>query len=131
MARALRIPLFERQLTIRLSAAAIALLFDSAAVLSEGEFDIGFYGGSTMITIDLARLSNQLSEACDIATARKLEVLLARDPRVRARAIALAKRAARDRVGALEITDCAVRCHRDGRHLHIDIDIEGRPEDRT
>lgn len=122
-----RVSLFEREIRVRLGQAAIELFFASASVLSEGRIAEGGYFGSTMLTIDLARLSNHLSEACDLATARNTERLLARDPRVhdRARAIAVTEAS---RLAHCELlapwVDIKVR--RAARHFYIDIDVEAR-----
>ncbi|MEM9488930.1 MAG: hypothetical protein AAGC55_07280 [Myxococcota bacterium] len=120
-----RVSLFEREIRVHLSRAAIEILFASSSVLSEGQVEGSRYFGSTMITIDLARASVRLNEACDIATARDVEVLLSADGRVRQRvrqlAIAEAGRLAGRALGAVQI-DMAVR--RAGRHVYIDVDLE-------
>ena len=125
MRSARKVSLFEREIRIRLGRAAIELLFASAQVLSEGQAQGERYFGSTMLTMDLARMSAQLSEACDVATARKAEALLARDPRIqeRARSIAIAEaeRLAGEELGAF-LVDIKIR--RSGRHFFIDIDVE-------
>lgn len=125
-----RIPLFEREVRVRLSPAALDLLWLNASVLSEGEVVDGYYCGSTMMTIDLARLSSQLSDPCDQAAADALERLLSRDSdtsrSLLARARTLARECAVTRAGvALSAIDSRVRVSRQGRHVHIDIDIEG------
>lgn len=125
MRRTRRVSLFERELRIRLSIAAIEILFDMAAVLSEGQLDGDSYQGSTMITIDLPRASVHVSEACDIATAQSVEVLLAGDARVHERARRLGLAAARQRAGCdFAHAQVDVSVHRNGRHLHLDVDIE-------
>lgn len=129
MRRAERVSLFEREVRVRLSAAAIEILFGTAAVLSEGQVESGRYYGSTMITIDLSRVSAYIAEACDVATARSLERLLAADPRVNAcaRRIAAAEagRLAGSGLGSPQID---VRVHRNDRHFHIDMDTEAITE---
>lgn len=125
MRRTRRISLFEREIRIRLSIAAIEILFDMAAVLSEGQLDGNSYQGSTMITIDLPRASVHVSEACDIATAQSVETLLASDSRVHGHARRLGLAEARQRAGCdFAHAQVDVSVHRNGRHLHIDVDIE-------
>ena len=125
MRRAERVSLFEREVLVRLSQAAIELLLASASVLSEGQTESGRYFGSTMLTIDLARVSPRLSESCDLATARAAESLLAADPRIadRARGVAIAE--ARRLAGRrLQAVSADARVRRADRHFHIDVDIE-------
>lgn len=123
--RARRISLFDREIRVTLSAAAIDILFHDAALLSEGCIAGGWYGGSSMLTIDLGRAAHVLSEACDAVTARQLETLCIADPRVheRARAIALAEAEARAGI-PLGRPSVDVRIHRTDRLVHIDVDIE-------
>jgi hypothetical protein len=125
MRRARRVSLFEREIHVRLSPAAIEVLLDSASILSEGELESGCYAGSTMITIDLTRASVHLSEACDLATARNVEALLAGDARMheRARAIA-ALEAERLACRALSEVHIDVGVSRSGRHFHLDLCVE-------
>jgi hypothetical protein len=125
MRRARRVSLFEREIRVRLSPAAIDVLLDNAAILSEGQLESGCYEGSTMLTIDLTRASARLSEACDLATARNVEVLLASDARMHQRARALAAREA-ERLASCQLFDMHidVRVSRSGRHFHLDLDVE-------
>jgi hypothetical protein len=127
MRRARRVSLFEREIRVRLSPAAIEVLLDSASILSEGEVESAAYAGSTMITIDLTRASVHLSEACDVATARNVETLLAGDPRVheRARAIAVLEAERLARCALLEM-HIDVRVSRSGRHFHLDLCVEAQ-----
>lgn len=60
MARAARVPLVERVVELRLSAAALEVIFDEAEVLSEGRIFQGQYFGSTMVTITLSTLAARL-----------------------------------------------------------------------
>lgn len=126
MRRSRRIPLFEREVQLRLSPAAVDLLWHHAAVLSEGETTDGIYCGSTMITLDLARAAAQLSETCDQTTAETLERLIIADPHVQRRACRLAREQATERAGR-PLTDVShdLAITRVGRHFNIDIDIEG------
>lgn len=126
MLRSRRIPLFEREVHVRLSPAAAELLWLNTSVMSEGEIADGVYCGSTMLTLDLARVSSQLSDACDQAGADLLERVMVGDHCLRERALALARECAEDRAGGpLRDVGGQVRIARKGRHFHIDVDIEG------
>lgn len=130
MRSARRISLFEREIQVRLSPAAIDVLMASASVLSEGEVMDGIYGGSTMLTIDLNRASVNLNEACDAATARTLDALLDSDALVQTRARAIAIREAEARAGGgLDDVYIDMRIERDGQHFHIDMNIEAIPRE--
>lgn len=125
MASARRVSLFEREIRVRLSSSALEILFDIAAVLSEGGVDGDGYFGSTMITIDLARAGALVSEECDASTARRVCELLSSDRRVaeRARRIALDEARARAARPLLRPqVDMSVRAT--GAHLQIDLDVE-------
>src|SRR6266545_3755295 len=90
MATVRRVSLFEREIRIGLSAAAIEILFDLASVLSEGAREPEGYFGSTMITIELARAAVLVSDPCDASTVHRLAELIATDARVFERARGLA-----------------------------------------
>lgn len=125
MASARRVSLFEREVRISLSSAAVEILFDLASLLSEGACEGGGYFGSTMITIDLGKAAPLVSDPCDAGTVYRVAQLLAGDPRVRQRArevaAAEAARLAGRPVGPAQL-DLRVRVS--GRNLHIDIDVE-------
>ena len=96
MARAVRIALFQREIRVRLSPAALDLLFARAEVISEGQRAMrggrDSYFGSTMLTLDLPSLAPLLSDACDAGTARRLAALLESDADVAKRVQQLAER---------------------------------------
>ena len=93
MAMTRRVSLFEREVTVRLAPAAVELLHGSARMLSEGEFAGDVYAGSTMLTVDLARTIDRISDPPDASTAQKVAFLYAADDRCRdhARRIAIAE----------------------------------------
>lgn len=93
MALARRVSLFEREVTVRLAPVAVELLHDAARVLSEGEFAGDVYAGSTMLTVDLARTADRISDPPDASTAQRVAFLYAADERCRehARRIAIAE----------------------------------------
>ena len=126
MAMARRVSLFERRVQVRLSSAALDVLFDSAQVLTEGQVDAQRFVGSTMVTIDLARAASRVSDDCDAATARRVAELLAADERSRERAREIALAEARRRAGALVAPAVDLRVRAAGNHLHLDLDVEAR-----
>ena len=93
MALARRVSLFERTVSVKLAPAAVELLHRSARTLTEGELDGQLYAGSTMLTIDLARTADFVSDPPDASTAQRVAFLYAADERARdhARRIALSE----------------------------------------
>ena len=83
MAMARRVSLFEREVTVRLAPVALELLHGAARVLTEGELAGDSYTGSTMLTIDLARTADRVSDAPDAATAQRAALLYGDDERCR------------------------------------------------
>jgi hypothetical protein len=126
MAVARRVSLFEREVRVRLAPAGLDLLFAEARVLSEGQLDGDRYFGSTMLTIDLARVQERVADECDAACARRVAELAAGDEHVRERARRLAVAAAERRHGALAAPAVDVHVHRAGRVVHLDLDLEAR-----
>lgn len=125
MAAARRVSLFEREIRVGLSSAAVEILFQLASILSEGAHEEGGYFGSTMITIDLGRAALLVSDPCDATTVRRVADLLAADPRVRQRARAMAAAEADRLAGApLGRAQIDLRVRTSGNHLHIDVDVE-------
>lgn len=132
MRQARRVSLFEREIQVRLSPAAIEILFGTAAVLSEGLVEGNCFYGSTMITIDLARADGHVSEACDVSTARDVERLLGKDPRVQEQAREVGATEADRLAGrALQAPQIDLRVRRDGRQFHVDMDVEAITEDAS
>ncbi len=126
MAQARRVSLFERELRVRLAPAGLDLLFAEARVLTEGQVEGDRYHGSTMMTIDLARVQARVSDDCDDGCARKVAGLLADDDRARVRARRVALAEAVRAHGAIEEPVIDVRVHPEGRALHLDLDVEAR-----
>lgn len=122
-----RVSLFQREIRVSLSSAAIEILFDLASILSEGLQERGAYFGSTMITFDLARASDLVVDPCDAAAARRLCDELSTDPRLRDRARAVAvTEAERIAGGRLVEASVDVRARASGAHIDLDLDVEGR-----
>jgi hypothetical protein len=129
MARAVRIALFQREIRVRLSPAALDLLFARAEVISEGQRAMrggrDSYFGSTMLTLDLPSLASLLSDACDAGTARRLAALLENDADVAKRVQQLAERETERVAGAAARqvgTHVTIRSH--GAKVFVDVDVE-------
>ena len=127
MAVARRVSLFEREVSVRLAPVAVDLLHDAARVLHEGELAGNTYSGSTMLTIDLARTADRVSDPPDASTAQRLAFLYAADDRCRdhARRIALAE--ARRAAGCeLAVADVDVESRAQGNQLHLSLNVEAK-----
>jgi hypothetical protein len=125
-ATARRVSLFEREIRIKLSSAAIEILLDAAEVLSEGQPQGDRWFGSTMITVDLSRLADAVREECDAASALRVAELVAADPRIRARARTIAAAEAEAQAGGrLARVAVDLRARAVGALVHIDLDVEG------
>jgi hypothetical protein len=118
--------MFEREVRVRLAPVGLDLLFRSAKVLTEGQEDGARYFGSTMMTIDLAKLAPRVSDDCDASCARRVVELAAADERLRERARRLAVTEAEQRGGGLDSPAVDVHVRREGRVLHLDLDVEAR-----
>lgn len=126
MASARRVSLFEREVRVRLAPAGLDLLFDEMRVLTEGQVEGDRYFGSTMMSVDLGRVQPRVSDECDPACARRIVDLAVDDERVRTRARRLALVEAEREGGALVAPAVDLHVHRDGRILHLDLDVEAR-----
>src|SRR5262249_44083022 len=128
MAAARRVSLYEREIRVHLGTAAIEVLFDASEVLSEGQRQGLRYFGSTMIGIDLAGVRAAVREDCDAADVRRVAELLENDPRVAARAralaIAAAEKLAGGRLAGVEV-DSRARVV-DGERVELILDLEGQ-----
>lgn len=127
MAIARRVSLFEREISVRLAPAAVELLHGAARVLSEGELVGNLYTGSTMMTVDLARTRELVSDPPDASTAQRLAFLYAADERCRdhARRVALAE--ARHAAGCdLTAPHIDVESRARGAELHLSLDVEAQ-----
>jgi hypothetical protein len=125
MAMARRVSLFEREVTVRLSPAALDVLFEQAELLVEGQVDHGRYFGSTMLTIDLPRARRRLSDPCDAPCAQRVAALMADDDRVRVRARKIALEQAARTAGSMTTPAVDLHVHRDGARVRLDLDVEG------
>lgn len=127
MALARRVSLFEREVHIRLAPAALELLHGAARVLTEGALDGDGYAGSTMLTVDLARTADRVSDPPDASTAQRVALLYAQDERCREHARRVAVAEARRRAGcelAAPIVDVESRAR--GSELHLSVNVEAQ-----
>jgi hypothetical protein len=130
MARATRVPLFEREVRERLSGPAVDLLLARAQVLAEGRraqspTAEGAFFGSIMLTFDLRGLVGDVRDAIDDATAARLCALMQADARVLRRVRALAEREAGRLAGApVRVHSADLRMRSDGPRVFVDIDVE-------
>jgi hypothetical protein len=132
MARALKVTLFEREVREKLSASAVEILFQRARVLSEGRRSASpsageAFFGSTMLTIDLADLTDIVRDAADAATAQRLAGLIKDDTRVQKRVRQIAAQEA-ERLAGGPARAVEVRLRTDGAVVYIDVDVEGPPQ---
>ncbi len=122
-----RVSLFEREVSVRLAPVAVELIHGAARVLTEGSISGNQYTGSTMLTVDLARAADRISDPPDATTALKVAVLYASDERCRVEARRLAVEEAR-RVAGCDLTapliDLESRSH--GTEVHLSLDVEAR-----
>jgi hypothetical protein len=127
MAMARRVSLFEREVSVRLAPAAAHLLHDAARVLSEGELAGDVYAGSTMLTVDLARTVELISDPPDASTAQRVAFLYAADERCREHARRIAIAEAR-RTARCDLTQprVDVESRARGAELHLSLNVEAR-----
>jgi hypothetical protein len=127
MALARRVSLFDREVVVRLAPVAVDLLHAAARVLSEGELSGEAYAGSTMLTVDLERTADKVSDAPDALTALRVALLYAADERCRDHAKRIAVAEARRLAGcelATPLVDVESRAR--GNHVHLSLEVEAR-----
>jgi hypothetical protein len=122
-----RVSLFQREVRLSLSSAALELLFADAVIMSEGQHEGDGFFSSTMITIDLHRVAPFISDSADAGTARRLCDLSQREKRVQAYATRIARdeaiRLAGRELDKLQI-DFSTRVS--GTLIYFDLDVEAR-----
>ena len=120
-----RVSLFEREVRVRLAPAAVDLLHTAARVLSEGELNGDIYAGSTMLTVDLARTADRVSDPPDSSTAQRVAFLYAADERCRAFARRIAVAEATKTAGApLANAHIDVESRARGAEVHLSLNVE-------
>jgi hypothetical protein len=127
MAMTRRVSLFEREVSVRLAPVAVELIHGNARVLSEGTLDGASYTGSTMMTVDLQRAADKISDPPDAATALRVAMLYASDERARGEARRLAVTEARRLAGCdltAPLVDVESRAR--GAEVHLSLDVEAR-----
>jgi hypothetical protein len=127
MAMARRVSLFERQVQVRLAPVAVDLLHDAARILHEGEVVGDLYTGSTMLTVDLARTVDRISDPPDSSTAQRVAFLYAADERCRDHARRIAVAQARKAVGPnISAPKVDVESRARGAELLLSLNVEAR-----
>jgi hypothetical protein len=120
-----RVSLFEREVRVRLAPAVVDLLHTAARVLSEGELTGDIYAGSTMLTVDLARTADRVSDPPDVSTAQRVALLYAADERCRAYARRIAVAEATKTAGApLANPHVDVESRARGAEVHLSLNVE-------
>jgi hypothetical protein len=131
MAMTRRVSLFEREVAVRLAPVALELLHGAARVLTEGELAGDAYAGSTMLTIDLARTRDRVSDPVDASTAQRVAVLYETDERCREHARRIAVKEARRIAGCeLSAPHIDVESRARGHELHLSLNVEAHRERR-
>ena len=122
-----RVSLFEREVTVRLAPVAADLIHRAARVLTEGELTGDFYAGSTMLTVDLAKTVQHVSDRPDASTAQRVALLYAADDRCRdeARRIAITE-AQRQAHCTLASALVDVESRARGREIHLSLNVEAQ-----
>jgi len=131
MAMVRRVSLFQREVTVRLAPVALELLHGVARVLTEGELSGDGYTGSTMLTIDLGRTAERVSDPPDAATAQRAALLYAGDERCRDHARRIAVKEAR-RIAGCDLANPHVdlESRARGHELHLSLNVEAQRERR-
>ena len=127
MAMTRRVSLFEREVAVRLAPVALELLHGAARLLTEGELADGAYAGSTMLTIDLARTTDRISDPVDATTAQRVAALYGADERCRDHARRIAVKEARRIAGCeLSATLVDIESRARGHELHLSLNVEAQ-----
>lgn len=127
MAMTRRVSLFERQVSVRLAPHSVELLHGAARVLSEGELAGDAYAGSTMLTVDLGRTADRVSDPPDASTAQRVALLYAADERCRnhAKRIAVAE-AVRAAGCDLSAPHVDLESRSRGAEVHLSLNVEAQ-----
>jgi hypothetical protein len=122
-----RVSLFEREVRVRLAPVAVDLLHGAARVLSEGELTGNAYAGSTMLTVDLVRTIDRVSDPPDASTAQRIAVLYAQDERCRHHARRIAVAEAVKTAGAdLTQPNVDLESKSRGAEVHLSLNVEAQ-----
>ena len=131
MAMARKVSLFERAVTVRLAPVAVELIHGAARVLTEGELAGDAYAGSTMLTVELSRAADRISDPPDASTAQRVALLYAADERCREHARRIALGEAR-RVAGCELATALVdvESRARGPEVHLSLNVEAQRRNR-
>ena len=122
-----RVSLFAREVTVKLAPVAVDLIHSAARMLTEGELSGDLYTGSTMMTVDLARAIDRISDSPDATTAQRVAFLYAADERCRDHARRIAVAEARKKAGCdLSVPHVDVESRAKGPELHLSINVEAQ-----
>jgi hypothetical protein len=129
LARVTKISLFEREVRERLSRAALEILFARAGVLSEGQRagrgGREVFHGSTMLTIELGGVADDVRDVCDARAAQRLCALLATDGTAASRIKAIAAAEAERLCGARpRVIGAEIKVRARGTTVYVDVDVE-------
>lgn len=132
MVLARRVSLFERAVSVRLAPIAAELIHGAAQMQTEGGITGDLYSGSTMMTVDLARAIDKISDPPDATTALRVAVLYASDARCRIEARKLAFDEA-CRIAGCDLTAPLVdlESRSRGTEVHLSMDFEARRAPRS
>lgn len=116
--------------TEALSPAGLRLLLDRSEIMHEGEVthdrDGTHYYGSTMFTLDLARMTDSVEGTPDDEQCRLIATHLRASPFFRAYLMRLARREVHRRLGTLPLIPlrAQMRVRAEGIRLFADLDVE-------
>ncbi len=127
MAVARRVSLFEREVTVRLAPVALELIHGAARTLSEGELSGAQYVGSTMLTVELERTRERVSDPPDASTAQRIAELYVADTRCRDHARRIAIKEARRMAGCeLAAPNVDIESRARGSEVHLSLNVEAQ-----
>jgi hypothetical protein len=126
MAMARRVSLFDRHVEVRLAPMAVDLLHGAARTITEGEWAGDIYAGSTMLTIDLARTADRISDPPDAITAQRLANLYVADDRARRHARRIGLSEAQRTAGCALAGNIDVESRARGPELHLSFNVEAQ-----
>ena len=127
MASSRQVSLFRREIKERLSPTGFELLLQAVKKISEGQISAsGRYYGSTMLTLDLARVDQGIRDVCDVATALRVAQLLESEPDLLGQLRELALQDARRIAGRpMPRLEADLRIRAEGCRVLVDVDVEG------
>lgn len=129
--KARRFDLVRRTAAQRLAPGVAEMMLRRAQVMSEGAIREGIggretYFGSSMLTVDLADLADELRATADAALATALAPLLAQSAHLRIAALRIARREAEARIPGWQAgrLTAETRVRAVGTRIEVDVDVE-------